>query len=136
MKENQHISKKIITELKKYGLVIQMYEASTSNSIYLKLDYGIAGSIRISDHHSHKAEFPYRYNILKYFSEPMEIATLSGQKQFFYSWKDVNLLIEHILKERLVRRKTNGIYQYNALMYKSRADNKRKAGFWRTCKEV
>ena len=36
--------------LKKNGFTIHRYNSYSSNSIYLKVDFGLAGSIRISDH--------------------------------------------------------------------------------------
>ena len=41
-----YIAKRLISE----GFTVQRYNAYTTNSIYLKLDYGVCNSIRISDH--------------------------------------------------------------------------------------
>ena len=41
-----YIANRLISE----GFIVQRYNAYTTNSIYLKLDYGVCNSIRISDH--------------------------------------------------------------------------------------
>ena len=52
------------------GFIVQRYDSVTTNSIYLKLDYGMCNSIRISDHKG-KKHLSYMYNlrsdIKKYF---------------------------------------------------------------------
>ena len=44
-------------------VVIHRLDAYSTNSIYLKFDYGIVNSLRISDHEG-KKHLSYRYNIL------------------------------------------------------------------------
>ena len=50
MTEEQNIADYIQSKLLEYGFKIQRYNAYSTNSIYLKLDYGVCNSIRISDH--------------------------------------------------------------------------------------
>ena len=57
------IANDIIKTLKSIGFVIQRYDAYSTNSIYLKLDYGVCNSIRISDH-TGKKYLKYRYNVI------------------------------------------------------------------------
>ena len=54
----ESIARKLIAE----GFIVQRYGAYTTSSIYLKLDYGVCNSIRISDHPG-KRYLKYRYNI-------------------------------------------------------------------------
>jgi hypothetical protein len=49
-REISAIADAVIKELTAAGFVIQRYDAFSTNSIYLKLDYGLCNSIRISDH--------------------------------------------------------------------------------------
>lgn len=44
------------------GFTVHRYDAFSTSSIYLKLDYGAAGSIRISDHEGYK-HLSYMWNI-------------------------------------------------------------------------
>lgn len=48
--------------LKKNGFIIRRYNSYSSNSIYLKVDFGLAGSIRISDHVG-KGYLNYTFNV-------------------------------------------------------------------------
>ena len=52
----------ITGQLIREGFVVQRYDACTSDSIYLKLDYGVCNSIRIIGHQG-KKHLKYRYNI-------------------------------------------------------------------------
>ena len=56
------IEKKIINYLSNLGISIHIYHAFSTNSIYIKLDYGVLGSIRISDHDG-KERYKYKYNV-------------------------------------------------------------------------
>lgn len=48
--------------LKKNDFIIHRYNSYSSNSIYLKVDFGLAGSIRISDH-AGKGYLNYTFNV-------------------------------------------------------------------------
>lgn len=43
-------------------MIIHRYDAFSTNSVYLKFDYGVANSLRISDHAGY-GYLSYRYNI-------------------------------------------------------------------------
>ncbi|MCL2223599.1 MAG: hypothetical protein FWB96_01380 [Defluviitaleaceae bacterium] len=47
-KEIQQLADKLVLRLKAEGFTVQRYNAYTTESVYLKLDYGIAYSLRIS----------------------------------------------------------------------------------------
>lgn len=59
----QSIADSLTHTLSQAGFTIQRYDASTTDSIYLKLDYGVGNSIRISNH-TGKKHLNYRYNII------------------------------------------------------------------------
>jgi len=54
----------LVTRLLDMGFIVHRYYAHSTNSIYLKLDYGIACGIRISDHPCRK-KYRYRFNVIK-----------------------------------------------------------------------
>jgi hypothetical protein len=66
MNEKQ-IAEILITKLKELGFIVHKYNAVTTNSIYLKLDYGVCCGIRISDHKG-KKKYHYRFNVIKNFN--------------------------------------------------------------------
>lgn len=52
-----------VTEyMKKAGVIVQRYDAMSTLSIYLKFDFGLANSMRISDHRG-KDNLTYKYNV-------------------------------------------------------------------------
>lgn len=56
------LADEIQTELVRRGFTVHRYDAFTSQSVYLKLDYGACGSIRISDHRGYR-HLSYMWNI-------------------------------------------------------------------------
>ena len=44
------------------GFIVHRYDAYSTSSVYLKMDYGACHSIRIGDHRG-KPHLKYRYNI-------------------------------------------------------------------------
>jgi len=115
----------IINTLKQHGIVIQRYNSITSNSVYLKLDYGVLKSIRISDHPS-KKHLHYRYNLQRDLSKNRyDKAT----KRFFYPVSDVDKMIQQILSDRNDKKKRFGA-NYERYMMENIRDNGHKKGFW------
>lgn len=47
----------------KEGFIVHFLQSSSSPSVYIKLDYGAASTIRISDHRS-KDNLDYRFNLM------------------------------------------------------------------------
>lgn len=57
-------------------VLIHRYDAYSTNSVYLKFDYGVANSLRIADH-AGKEYLSYRFNIILTLTEPKN--DLSGR---------------------------------------------------------
>ena len=56
---------KVLTKrLLDLGFIVHRYDAYSTSSIYLKLDYGLACGIRIADHPG-KKKYSYRFNVIK-----------------------------------------------------------------------
>lgn len=117
----------IIQALKAEGIIIQYYESITSKSVYLKLDYGVLKSLRISDHNG-KKHLKYRYNIQ---TNIQRSRYDREQKRFYYPMSDVNRLIEQILKDRNDKTTRYGQAKYNEFMFQNHKDNRSKNGFWK-----
>ena len=54
------LATEVAQKLVEAGFVVHRYNAYSTQSVYLKLDYGVANSIRISDHKG-KEKLSYRY---------------------------------------------------------------------------
>lgn len=124
IKETAH---KIIDTLKAEGVIIQYYQSITSESVYLKLDYGVLKSVRISNHHG-KSHLKYRYNIQ---SNITKRRYDRQDKRFYYPMSDANIMIEQILKDRNDKISRYGQAKYNEFMMQNHKDNRSKNGFWK-----
>lgn len=120
------IANMLIDILKKDDFVIQRYDAKSSNSIYLKLDYGVCNSIRIATHGG-KKHLKYRYNII-----------IGGKRKtvndtyvrYYYNEKDLMAMVKQILIDRKARMRQYGEDRYKAYMNKNLSESQNKAGFW------
>lgn len=115
-------------------VVIHRYDAYSTNSIYLKFDYGVAYSLRISDHNG-KEHLKYRYNIL---------TSMSGQRNkkqkyhhgcymYFYSPEMVKAVVRDILATKEDKKKE--YFSYEAVVNAAKAKEKGR-GFWEGAKVV
>lgn len=125
-----HIIIPFIDWLVDQGFHILYYKSYTSNSIYLKLDYGVCFSIRISDHRG-KRHLSYRFNLIL-----NQKGYSFNRGRHFYGPDKLDQLKHDILNtrfERMFRLKEN----YNKLMEYNRNTFlwKSEKGFWEKCKE-
>lgn len=128
----QKAVKWIIAEAKKEGIVVMRYDAITTNSTYLKLDDGVLGTLRVSDHKG-RDKLKYKYNLTlgSIRKQTYENRTV----QVFAPFQDIELLWQRVLSDRqeLAYKYGDKYVQY---MEKNRANNKGKAGFWSKAKYV
>lgn len=124
----------LIQFLKQEGFTIQKYEAYSSNSVYLKLDYGVCHSIRISDHHG-KKHLSYRYNILQCVEEPY-VNEKSEYPRYYYSFDDVEMMLERIIDDRNKRLSKYGENLYTMFMKSNKENKQYTVGFWSKAKLV
>ena len=119
----------IIVCLKKEGVVIQRYDSYSSNSIYLKLDYGVSNSIRISDHKG-KKHLSYRYNILSCYPYPVSTKDHKGFERFYVPTDERDVLIQKILFDRTAKMDMYGWDNYCLNMERNRQVGGTMKGFW------
>lgn len=112
------------------GFVIQRLDAITTQSIYLKLDYGLCNTIRISDHKG-KKEYSYRYNLTKNLPEhTFNYFTNGKYPRAFYSFDNVKKLLEDIVIAKNKKIFIFGTKKYKELMEKNRTEKENSKGFW------
>lgn len=116
----------IIQKLKEHNITIQKYKSITTNSVYLKLDYGVLKSIRISDHKS-KKHLHYRYNLQSNIRQSFYDRT---NKRFFYTNKDVDVMLKQILSDRHDKM-TRYKHKYMEYMNQNLKSNRHRNGFWK-----
>lgn len=110
------IAKRLIAE----GFTVQRYNAYTTNSIYLKLDYGVCNSIRISDHPG-KKYLKYRYNIGSFVKEYRK--EKDRFDRFYYRADKSKNMIKKIIDDRDAKKTRYGEDGYSRLMQKSKSEN-------------
>lgn len=113
-------------------VLIHRYDAFSTNSVYLKFDYGLGNSLRISDHGG-KDYLAYRFNIIIDLKEPKN--DLSGKyPRNYYPPDMVDQAIEDILAGVEARREK---YQdYDQAMKTTKARAKHERGFWEQARLV
>ena len=117
-------------------VIIHRYDSFSTNSIYLKFDYGVANSLRISDHDG-KKYLKYRFNILQSMSSKSskETHTRQGFEMVFYSPAMISACCRDILeskKDRVARYR-----DYDAIVAKQKEETAQiQMGFWRNAKLV
>lgn len=126
----EQLTDTIIERLKSEGFIIQRYNAYSTNSVYLKLDYGVCNSIRISDHKGKKG-LDYRYNLLTNLNHSNSGYTKEGLIRHYYAAHDTERMIERILNDRAAKMRRYGKERYLQYMKNNSRDKKNEAGFWR-----
>src|SRR5690242_18740705 len=81
----RRLADRITRAVKARGISVQRYDAYTTNSVYLKFDYGVANSVRISDHNG-KKHLSYRFNLLTTLDG--SYAELEGEHPHYYYTPD------------------------------------------------
>lgn len=119
MCENE-IANIIIPKLLNLGFIVHRYNSYSTNSIYIKLDYGVSCGIRISDHHG-KAKYKYRFNLIKDYKGNRVIRD-GNLIRFFYSFDDIESLLLAIKQEKKSKIERYGMLKYKRLLAKHSND--------------
>jgi len=117
MKDNESLldlAQVIEDELLRNGIILHRYDARSTDSIYIKLDYGLANSIRISDHKG-KGHIHYKYNIGPNISK-LKVDRSGKYPIHYYPTKFIDKMIKDILEERDLKIKKYGINRYRDWM--------------------
>lgn len=131
MNQLKDLAKYVSGRLLDEGFIVQRYDAYSTDSIYLKLDYGAANSIRISSHPG-KKHLRYRYNII-----------LDGQTEdvmdtyirHYYKPEDVDSMLEAIIAKKKEDIQKYGITGYQKCMQMNIKEHENdKKGFWAQAK--
>lgn len=113
-------------------VLIHRYDAYSTNSVYLKFDYGVANSLRIADH-AGKKHLAYRFNIILNLVEPKN--DLSGRfPRNYYPPDMVDQVIEDILAG--VEAKRARYRDYDKTVKDAKAKIAHERGFWQQAHEV
>ena len=121
-------AREIERQLLAEGVVIQRYNALSTGSIYLKFDYGLANSIRISDH-TGKKHLSYMFNVGSDIKEPR--TARDGFTRYYYPMTAIDDVVRHILRHRQRRMaEFNNMSGYELSMLGAKELNQNNKGFW------
>lgn len=109
------------------GCLVYRYDAYSTNSVYLKVDAGVACSIRLSDHKGY-AHLKYRFNFLANKPGTRVEHTIDAYDRYFYQAGAVDQLIDDVLRLRDQRRKA--YKNYSQLVSQALARARMQKGFW------
>ena len=115
MNEKQ-IAKILVSKLQDMGFVVHRYDAITTNSIYLKLDYGVCCGIRIADHNG-KKKYHYRFNVVKGYCGD-KIIYFKNLISYFYTFEELPQLLNMVKNERESKIKKYGFENYKCIWKK------------------
>ena len=123
----QDYMNRLLKDLDKLRFILRYYEATSTSSCYIKLDYGVCGSIRIADHKG-KDKYKYRYNLMLGLDK-----SYVEDDRFYYSIDDYNKLIEDVKTYREEQFNKYG-FRYYELIVNNKNEGKNKKGFWKYSK--
>lgn len=118
---------KLLSDLDRKGFILQYYMAYSTNSCYIKLDYGMSNSIRISDHKGID-KYQYKFNLMVDLDKSYE-----KDGRYYYSIKDYDKLISDIQQFKKEQLSKYG-FSYYECMLRNKKDSKNKKGFWEKAK--
>lgn len=120
MNEKQ-IAKILVKELIKLGFIVHRYNAYSTNSIYLKLDFGVCCGIRIADHNG-KKKYHYRFNVIKDYKGD-KVTYFRNLISYFYTFCEIPQLLQKIQEEKQNKIQKYGIDKYYSLMEIEKSKN-------------
>lgn len=126
-REVNKIANKLVDILLNEGFIIQRYDAYSTNSIYLKLDYGVCNTIRISDHQGKQHLF-YKWNLRGDISGYQ--VRRSNFTMYLYPFKNLERLVNDIKKDKEKKLIKYGSLGYKDIMNFNKEKNKNECGFW------
>lgn len=122
----------LIKKLSRKHIVIQYYKKN-ENTIYLKLDYGVLGTIRISDVKEAKP-FNHKYNLVTFIVKPYVKHVPSDYGvilRYFYPFNHADMLIKQILDDRRKKSFQYGLINYKLYMNKNKSVLETQEPYWK-----
>lgn len=135
----EKIADYIIKNLKRYGIHILRYDSKSTESIYLKFDYGMSGSLRISSHEG-KKNLVYTFNLIQGLKKPYIKKCKSSNgynlERYYYPDSLTKNLVGDIIRYKKFRVSKYGKDNYAKYMHRNKGYVGKGDKFWFYCKEV
>ena len=104
----------LVRKLISLGFIVHRYNAYSTSSIYIKLDYGLSCGIRIADHPG-KKKYSYRFNLIKDYSGN-KVIIKDGLICRFYDFTELEKVIQAVQQEKRDKIKKYGLQNYQKYM--------------------
>lgn len=113
--------------------IIQRYDSVTSRSVYLKFDYGVCNSLRLSDHEG-KPYYSYKFNIGTHIERIRRVE--EEYTRFYYPEHETERFFRDVieLKESIIQ--SYGYNAYQKFKRRNLKENSGSSGFWSRAKVV
>lgn len=111
----------LVPKLLDMGFIVHRYNAHSTSSIYLKLDYGVACGIRIADHPG-KKKYRYRFNVIKDYKSD-KVILRNGLICRFFDFNELESVLEAVQQEKQNKLKRYGLENYQMYMEKEKNEN-------------
>jgi hypothetical protein len=115
------VTNALIPELINMGFIVCRYDAHSTSSIYLKLDYGLACGIRIADHPG-KKKYSYRFNVIKDYKGD-KVILKDGLICRFFDFNELDSVLDAVQKEKQNKINKYGLQNYKMYMEKEKQEN-------------
>lgn len=99
MNQIEKAAEYVVYRCKEHGIIVHRHRSKTSNSIYLKFDYGVSHSLRISDHKGIE-KYHYKFVIIKGLKEIVRVNYRNASHSTFYPFRKILQCVEEILMHR------------------------------------
>ena len=116
--DEKEICNILIKELLNMKFIVHKYHSITTQSIYIKLDYGVCCGIRISNHKG-KKKYHYRFNVIKDYKGD-KVTHFENLVSYFFTFEELDKLLEQVKKEKESKIQKYGIEKYKKLIDKEK----------------
>jgi hypothetical protein len=118
------------------GFVVHRYDAISTCSIYLKMDFGLVGSLRVSDHPG-KKHLEYSFEIGPHIKAHHKKQGSFGKWMRYYPADGSKKLLRHVQEVRKERENAaGGPLEYFIQMQELDLNRHNKKGFWQGARRV
>jgi len=117
----------------KNDIIVHQYKAKTSNSVYLKFDFGVLNTLRVSDHKG-KRKYPYKYELSSHRSETVSVKKFYKGNEFYVykmCFDDLDLFLDILVEERNEKLAKFGESGYAAILKKKQHTSVDDSYFYR-----
>lgn len=111
---SKKIANILVQKLIAKGFIVHRYNAYSTSSIYLKVDYVLSCCIRIADYPG-KKKYSYRFNVIKDYIED-KVIIKNGLICRFYDYTELEEVISAVQKEKQDKINKYGLQNYRKYM--------------------